>query len=149
MSQRTEWWFSIIRAACATITVMMVLYLIFLVGPVLETRWNPVLDKLQIQSVTPISDKESELFVAFRKRRDCEYVGMAWFRDDGQNGLDRVALVQMRPPGDVTPPNRPLGLQRAGPWHVAIPADQIRTKSVVEVLHRCHPFWMTRTRFYP
>ena len=149
MSRRIEWWVSVIRAACATVTMVTLLYIVFLVGPAMETRWNPVLDKLQIQSITPLSDKESELYVAFRKRRDGEYVGMAWFRDDGEAGLERVALVQMRRPGDVTPPNRPLGLQRAGPWHVAIPAGEVRARSVVEVLHRCHPFWMTRTRFYP
>jgi hypothetical protein len=126
-----------------------VAYLFFVVGPVAETRFWPVLGKLEVTYVSAYDAKSSHVSVQFRKIRDCEYIGMSWFRIDPNGSLERVSMILLRNPHDTSSPNRPVGRFSAGPWHVFIPADELLEVSMVEVFHRCHPFWTTRTHFYP
>lgn len=140
---------TVLKFAFGTTIALSIVTVFFALGPTLETRYWPVLDKLQIKEIRSVGPMESEIYVAFNKRRDCDYKGIAWYRDDGPAGLVRVVIQVLRAPGDIAPPNRPLGYQQSGPWRIALPAAQIRGRSVVETIHVCHWFWVTRTKFYP
>lgn len=144
-----EAFFPAIKAALATGLALLTAVVFWTIGPNIETRYFPVLDKLQIVSIGSVSPTMSEIQVTFTKRRNCEYVGMSWYYRDPVTGIERVALIQGKAPGDETPPNRPLGFQRAGPWKVGIAAGELKGKSFVQAFHFCHGLWTTRTEFYP
>jgi hypothetical protein len=124
-------------------------FTLFTVGPSLETRWFPVVSKLEVLSIEPYGEGQSLIRAAFQKKRDCEYIGAAWFVGDRATEFERVSLVLMRSEGDTSSPNRPLGYQRAGPWIVGVPPYELRNRSFATLTHRCHPFWNSVTNFFP
>lgn len=132
----------------AGITMTVLLITIFVTLPLVETRFFPVVHKLQIDSIEPLGE-QSVIRGTLNKVRQCDYVGVAWFKRNAIGTLDRVQVQTRRDITDVSSPNRPLGRQGVGPWIIAIPADEIRANSVAELTHRCHPFWTTVTHFYP
>lgn len=143
-------WSLMIKATSAAVIFFCTLVVIFTLGPAIETRYFPVVGKLEILRVDRIDDNTSAVYAAFRKLRNCDYLGMAWYRGKrDQDGFERVALVILRQDGDESSPNRPVGYQKSGPWKVSIPAGEIRGNSFVELFHRCWMFWPTRTEFYP
>ena len=141
--------FFAVKAACAAIVFCCTVYVVFLVGPVLETRYHPVVSKLRILSLDTDTSGMSTLQAEFRKLRDCEYLGIAWFVRDAAGSFERVPVILQRRPGDLSSPNRPTGTQRAGPWLVAIPPDTLRNLSFAVLTHKCHLFWVTTTEFFP
>jgi hypothetical protein len=148
--QVTSWWPSIIKGASFSIIVSCFLILFWTIGPYVETHFFPVVGKLTIEKIVPTEDGQSEVYAIFEKKRNCEYIGIAWYRGNRDIGpFERVALVLMRADGDDSSPNRPVGFQRSGPRKVSVPTDEILNNSFVELFHKCHPFWTTRTEFYP
>lgn len=135
----------------AAIIFSATLFSVWIIGPEVETRYAPAVSKLYIESVDTASDPAHALVRAsFTKLRNCEYIGIGWFRASENGTLERVAL-ELRPEhnDDENSPNRPVGYQRAGPWEIYMPADEIVGRSIVRLWHRCHPFWVTLTEFYP
>ena len=106
----------VFTAGCMALTFFATLYAIWIVGPPLETRFWPVVSKLQIISMEPAPDGFTKIRAGFNKLRDCEYVGIAWFVGDRSISFERVVVALNRDPKDTGSPNRPLGYQRAGPW---------------------------------
>ena len=121
----------------------------FNMGPYLETRFWPPVSKLNVLSLTPGDDNTSVLDAEFTKRRDCEYLGISWFKALPDGKFERVPVILLRKDGDTSSPNRPVGTQRAGPWIIGVPPAELRTSSFARLSHRCHPFWLTTTDFYP
>lgn len=145
-------WSFIIKSFSFAIIFVATVATVLTVGPYLETRFFPVLDKLVIDEVTEISPDMTAVRVHFNKRRNCDFLGITWYRGNRNgttDGFYRVELVLLRDPNDTSSPNRPIGYQKAGPWQVAMPAKSIRTESFVDMYHSCNPFWTTRTEFYP
>lgn len=142
-------WPFVIKSICAAIIFFCTMVTIYTLGPLAETRFFPVVGKLQILRMDPLPGKKTAVFAAFEKLRNCEYIGIAWFSGSRQKGFERVPLVLYRQPGDDSSPNRPIGFQRAGPWEIALTAEEVRTRSFAELHHRCHPLWATVTEFYP
>lgn len=146
--------FRFVRLAVVTISAalifVMTLYSLFIIGPWIETNFNPVVGKLQIDSIEAGEEPgTSILHVRFNKVRDCQYLGLAWYRGTKVTSFERVPVVLVRKPGDTSSPNRPVGIQRAGPWIVSLSPEELRQNSFAELFHRCHPFWTTKTEFYP
>jgi hypothetical protein len=143
-------WIWIFKAFASAIIFASTLGVLYAVGPWVETRFFPVVEKLQILRAEPGDDGATTvLHAAFRKIRDCEYIGMSWFRGDRAESFERVPVVLMRREGDTSSPNRPLGYQRAGPWVIHVPPDELATKSFAILHHRCHGLWTSNTEFYP
>ena len=134
-----------------TMAAVVLLSLIWTVGPWLETRvWpGPVVAKLKILKIEMLTLEKSLVYAEFEKLRDCDYDGIAWYKGKRDGVFDRVLIVTRRDPADISSPNRPLGLQRAGPWEVALTREEILTNSFAELRHKCWPFWSTTTPFYP
>lgn len=85
--------------------------------------------------------------VQFDKVRSCEFIGISWYDSFG----DRSPIVfeaEARGEQGEIPDTRPvLNGQSSGPWKL-IGIDQL-DGSVAITSHRCHPLWITYTRFYP
>ncbi len=148
MSRRHKWYFGI-KAVAAAFIFFCTLVTLMTAAPMIETRFFPVLDKLEILTVEPLGENLSRVRAAFRKKRNCAYLGIAWYRGKQGDEFERVSVALGRDPGDVSSPNRPVGYQKAGPWDIGMPADEVRGNSFVEVYHQCFFAWTTRTEFYP
>jgi hypothetical protein len=144
-----NWFVLAIKAFCAAIVFFAAAITIYTVGPAIETRLFPVVSKLRILSIAPEGADQSRILAEFTKLRSCEYIGLAWFHRIAPGGFERVPVILLRRPGDDSSPNRPEGLQRAGPWIVGIPPQEIASSSFAQLSHRCHPFWVTTTEFWP
>lgn len=129
-----------------TVAVMLVTF--FVSFPAIESRYFPVVSTLQIGQVQLTTEGRSIVYGSFTKLRACEYLGTTWFKRT-PDGMERVSLELLRSPGDNNAPTRPLGTQFAGPWTVGLSPDELKEGSIVQLLHRCHPFWTTVTNFYP
>lgn len=149
MSPRHQWFVFFVKTFAASVIFIMTGFIVFVVGPVIETKFLPPVSKLQILSMEATPDGQTIIHAAFVKHRDCEYIGIAWYRGTRATGFERVPIILQRSPGDDSSPNRPVGYQTAGPWIVDMPMSEIKNNSFVELFHRCHAFWLTRTEFYP
>lgn len=143
----TVYW--VVQVICATIIGLCTVGAFYSVGPALETTYWPVVSKMQIVHMEPAEEGWVKMRVSFTKLRDCEYVGLAWFKGTRPDDFERVAVMLQRDPSDTGSPTRPLGTQRAGPWRVAVTPEEFKYKSFAQLWHRCHPFWTTVTEFYP
>jgi hypothetical protein len=124
-------------------------YTLFTVGPWVETRFFPVVSKLEILSMVDNGDGTTTIETAFRKLRPCDYVGISWYHGDRATQFSRVPVILMRKEGDVSNPNRPLGYQRSGPWVIGVPIGDLETNSFAELQHTCHEWWTTTTEYFP
>lgn len=149
MYKTTEFVHLTVKTICATFIVICMLAGFYSIGPRLETEWWPVVSKLKIVSMEPGDPGWTKIRVTFTKLRDCEYVGLAWYVGQRPNNFERVAVIIQRDPKDVGSPNRPLGTQRSGPWLIAVDSKEFSRATFAQLQHRCHPFWITTTDFYP
>ena len=147
--ERFRFLMSALFGVIIAITAITTIGAVYVMGPTIETRFFPVVGKLQILKMEAVNEGQTKIWAAFNKIRSCEYVGIAWFRGSRGGQFDRVPLQLLREPDDISSPNRPVGFQRSGPWIVSIPIEEIETNSFVELTHTCHPFWATITEFYP
>lgn len=138
-----------IKVACGVIIAICTVFTLITVGPAIETHMFPVVSKLRITQVSPDVDGNSLVYAEFTKLRNCEYVGISWFHGDPAGEFERVPVILLRKEGDTSSPNRPVGTQKAGPWIIAIPPEEVRSHSFAKLSHRCNPFWLTTTDFWP
>ncbi len=148
MSGKSRFWFRAALSCMYAIIFASTLMIIYTAGPWLETRFWPVVSKLTILQTEMTGPAQTKIWAYFTKMRACDYIGIAWYQIEGDDVI-RVPLQLLREPGDLSSPNRPIGSTKAGPWIVDIPRDLVKSKSYVELQHRCHPFWVTTTEFYP
>jgi hypothetical protein len=140
---------AMLKMLFGSIGLLCGIYSFFMLGPEVETLYRPVLSKLIITEVEEVTPETSMVRAEFTKLRNCEYMGIAWYRGTEANYFDRVSMTPVKDPDDTSSPNRPVGTQSAGPWRLTMKAEEVRKNSFVQVFHRCHPFWTTMTRFYP
>lgn len=142
-------WPILVKISLATITVVMTLYSILLIGPYIEARLFPVLDKLHITSAVEMDNNRIELRVWANKMRNCEYVGLSWYRGSPDTMFSRVPIVLMRSSEMPQDPTRPLGPQSMGPWYLSMSLEDLYQNSFAEVTYRCHILWPTVIRVFP
>lgn len=119
------------------------------IGPWVESAVFPVVSKLVITARHDNGDGTTTIYAYFRKLRDCDFVGISWYRGRQDGEFERVPVQLIRKPGDISSPNRPVGAQRSGPWIIGVPIGEVDTNSFAELTHHCHFLWPTKTRFYP
>jgi len=138
-----------VKTICGTFIALCMIAAFYSLGPRLETEFMPVVGKLKITSMEPWKPGWTLIRVNFKKLRDCEYVGLAWYAGQRPDNFERVAVVVQRDPADTGSPNRPLGTQRAGPWLIAVDSKEFTRGTFAQLQHRCHPFWISTTDFWP
>lgn len=131
--------------------IMGVLWVTFFVNmPMFETRYWPVVGKLNIEKVEPRGENQTAIYASFEKLRACEYISIAWYRGTRTGSFERVPIATLRDPTDEAGTTRPLGFQKAGPWLINMPATEIVGNSFAELTHKCPGIpWLTTTWFYP
>src|SRR5690606_18819338 len=122
---------------------------LLIVAPAIETRWFPPVSKLTILDLRETSDGRTAIDAYFSKVRDCEYIGIAWYEGRPDGAFERVPIILLREEGDTSSPNRPVGSQRAGPWIISLSPEEVRNNSFARLSHRCNPFYITTTDFWP
>lgn len=114
--------------------------------PIISRHIGTILPVVTNVEVDVIAHDEDGLLVdvTFDKVRACEFLGISWYDSLG----DRVhVLFDPNNEGD-SPFTRPVkDRQNAGPWKL-IGLDAL-DGTVAITSHRCNPFWITYTHFYP
>ncbi|WP_127523561.1 hypothetical protein [Mesorhizobium sp. Z1-4] len=128
------------RGAIAAWMMLIAIPLLWPLGPRIEGFLLPVTGKVQVSKVEQRSEGLA-FFVKFTKRRQCEFEAIIWYE-----GPVRLTLT-FEPEAEQQHRTRPVGDQYIGPWLLNGVSDLDGV--VAYVLHRCHPLWMTLTRFYP
>lgn len=131
-----------ITRALLTIGVCMALTpAVFSVGPLVETRLFPVVNQTKIFD-EKVNKTGVEFHLEFHKRRQCEFLGLAWYAGPTRFPV-RFEPDATMPPQSLT---RPIGFHRDGPWQVLGLWSLEQTRAIA--MHRCHPLWITITEFY-
>lgn len=137
-----------IKALAGLFTVFAAILVVWSWGPIVETKFWPAVSKLVVDKTEWNGTESTKIWVHFTKLRNCEFVGITWYKGKATGEFTRVAVVT-RSPNDDSNPNRATGTQAAGPWTIALNPVDLRTDSFAQLLHRCHPFWTTTTDFFP
>ena len=107
-----------------------------------EGIYLPVVKNIEVTEPT-LTEDGLLVDIRFDKVRSCEFLGISWYDSFG----DRAKIV-FEDDGSLVPETRPaLSNQNSGPW-LLIGIDQLDGTLAI-TSHRCHPFWITYTRFYP
>lgn len=148
LPKHNAWAFFFLKVVAGAITFAAVIMTLWTIGPWVETKFFPVVSKLQVDEIVDDNGR-TKLLVHFNKLRSCDYVGIAWFRGTKATSFERVAVELTRSASDQSSPNRPTGLQRSGPWYVSMSKRELQQNSFAVLYHKCHWFWVTETDFYP
>lgn len=141
-----------IKAFCAAVVFVATIWTVWAVGPSAERNWQPVVGKLQILDAKEIEPGITEIHARFRKFRDCEYVGVAWYLGTPSGEFEQVrvqTIVDNEQLSENIAPTLPVGVSIAGPWRIAMSLNDLKDNSFAILTHKCHPFWLTMTNFYP
>lgn len=139
---------AVLKGILASISILLAVYSVFLVGPFLETRFFPVVNSFHILRADTVGPGKVAIDLAFNKRRSCEFISVIWYHGK-PDGMFNRAIIDTTNVANIIY-NRPLGNQRLGPWVLHIPRrDLFNNNSFAEVIHRCHILWPTVSRVYP
>lgn len=121
------------------------LFLFFMqgIGGQIEGRLFPVVDGTTIAISEPVGETRTRIWGEFDKLRDCQYEGLE-FRLGTPGSSIHVDFTF-----EEGAKHRAPGRETFGPWLVHLTEDQLTNRAFSIVYHRCHPFWLTETRFYP
>jgi len=126
--------------------ILILLGFVPLTWPVLaryEGQYFPVIKNVNVEIIEEVRNG-LDVDVTFDKVRQCEFIGMSWYDTFG----DRLQILFEINGEENLPVTRPVREdQDAGPWRL-LGIDNL-DGSVAITSHRCHPLWITYTRFYP
>lgn len=112
------------------------------VGPVIESKAFPVISHFRIAEIRALPDPNTLSFrPAFRKTRECRYLGMTWFvKDDkGQIARHQVQLSKDTYEPTTSPPGEILGSW----WDVGVSDGDREMFGVLH--HSCGLPWESRS----
>lgn len=118
---------------------------IWVVMPVVETKWNPVYSKFKVLSIKNNGAGGSLVEVEYQKFRDCFPQGYAWYQGDFGKYTRQVDVTSTRPVGS---PNLPVGKHHVT-LDVKITPEEFASGITAETFSRCHPLWVTRSVIFP
>ena len=108
-----------------------------------EGRLWPVAQTAEIVSIKPDGAAASIIRLKITLSRSCAYESMSWQRvlPDGSHEsvrIDTAAVFAPAVEGVMTQE-----------WRVAMSVEDLKTRSIAYVWHRCHPLWSVISQFYP
>lgn len=112
------------------------------VGGHVEGWLFPVTTLGVITQTQPIGETSTRIWGHAERLRQCSFEQLIWYLGDRTHHAraDLVFEEGTKVRGD--------GFFDFGPWVVQLTSDQLKDRSFAVVYHRCHPFWLTVTRFY-
>lgn len=126
--------------------MMVILGFVPLIFPLASKYEGDILPVVQNVHVEMIRKTEDGMYVdvTFDKVRSCEFLGISWYDTFG----DRIPILFKSNGEAELPRTRPVrDGQNAGPWRL-LGIDNL-DGSVAIVSHRCHPLWVTFSKFWP
>lgn len=108
-----------------------------------EGRLMPVVRDLRIVEISDTPDGPTVIRAEAHKARRCAFRQVSWGLV-GKDGLETAVGVvnsEIQRLNDVGP-------IRTGPWHIYAPRAEILARGYAVMIHRCHPFFLTRTPVY-
>ena len=121
------------------------LYALFVTyAPIIEGKFFPVVKNTKITIVVQESLRTTIITGESYRIRDCDFRGLEIYKEGVSGGASLVPLEILEPTK-----TRGLGLFTFGPWRVGLTADEIASLGYSIAYHRCHPFYLTQSRFYP
>ena len=132
----------IIYTAVATIVLVFFQPVMSAVSEV-EGKLFPVVSLATVKVETDPTESTSVLISGSAiKYRDCQFEAIDWGFGDSENSVpSAVAFL-------AGPKLREPGRMIFGPWKILMTKDQFENQSFALVKHKCHPGWLTTTRFY-
>lgn len=130
-----------------SIWLMLTVLAVLTLGDELERYLFPVTSDTKIETTEVIGlggTQWTAITGSADKLRDCVFMDLHWYLADPLSGrsvrLDKRFLegTKIRPEGGFT----------FGPWLVKTTPELLMSNTYAEAIHRCHPFWYTRTLFW-
>lgn len=112
-------------------------------GGIVEGRVFPVTRDTELMRIEPDGVNRSLVWGRSVRQRECSFVRLEW--RIGSPHHYAVIDVEFLESSKV----RGGGVFEFGPWRLHATEAQITGRSFATAVHRCHPFWLTETRFYP
>ena len=112
-------------------------------GGRVEGYFFPVTSQVSIIQTEVINPVQTRFWGELKRERQCAFESLEWRL--GELGSSSRADLVFEEGAKV----RGSGLEEFGPWVVQLTPDQLLNRSFAVVRHRCHPFWITVTIFYP
>jgi len=144
------------RIICLTMTLIYKCLLIFLVcaaffinGQEIEKRFFPVVTDSEIIRSETVSATSVDAWFVFEKKRNCTFVDLDFYTIDPVNGRHHRVLYEFLSDKGLPPASRPVGKQFGGAWRIEISPEAFTGEILAIVHHRCHPFWVTESQFFP
>lgn len=144
----------IARALSGLLTLAVLLAAVmgvWTVGPLLETKLWPVLDKITITKAEVVSPYQTRIWVRFRKKRQCVIIGVYWYKGSRDGLFESIRFAVEKPLPAAKGRafyTRPVGWQNAGPWLMDTPLADLLDRSFADAQHECHKAWPTISHYY-
>jgi hypothetical protein len=127
----------------AAMALILAIWLGGIYGGKIEGRYFPVVVNTAVTEIERVGDIESRVWGSSEKVRQCAFERIEWYIGS-EDAYSRVAVSfeersKARPDGDLS----------FGPWLIRMTPEEVLHRSFAVVVHRCHPLWLTETRFYP
>lgn len=130
------------------IALMLVFIGMLYWGPGLEGKYLPVASVTNIVEVKETGNEEVEIFLQFKKVRNCEYKQLSWYIVDPVSGdLNLVPWLSVELGGNRGV-SRPTGPTTTGPWRIGMSKLDFEQHSLAVAKHQCHFLWPTISNFY-
>ncbi len=112
-------------------------------GGIIEGKAWPVVSVVKIDVVEDVDNNGwAEVAGSFEKLRNCTLHSLEWYWVGEQNDV-RVHVKR------TAEPIRVAGDQTFNQLMVHMPYWEIEKRSYAIAYHKCHPLWITQTKFYP
>lgn len=111
-------------------------------GGAVEGFVFPVVVDVEISETEQLEGGMTRIWGSFYKARECDFEDLAFFL--GTPGTDARVSLEFEEGSRL----RENGQFDYGPWLVQMTPGQLRAGSYSVVRHRCHPLWLTETRFH-
>lgn len=135
--------------AVPTVLFLIIVGIIPVIWPIMSKYEGKVLPVVKNVEVDILEKSEDSIIISvvFDKVRACEFIGISWYDSFGDRLPILFTAAYENKVEGTFPKTRPaIPGQSAGPWKL-IGVDKL-DGSMSIVSHRCHPLWLTYTRFY-
>lgn len=121
-------------------TFVVFLPLLFNLSHWAETTFRPVIVDPHV-TYEPLPDGGVSVKLSYTKVRDCEFLGISWYRGPVRlivdDSVDKNFMPRSSLPGPVV----------RGPW--VVQGIEMLEGTRAAIWHKCHPLWPLYNRLYP
>lgn len=134
----------LIFSTLGAVLAIILIWFATIIGPKIESVIFPIVRNVQVQKFEFIDKSHTQILGSAEKLRECTFLKLEWYygKPDSAHVLVPVKFLE----GNKI---REGGLFDFGPWEISLGVDQIKNQTFAIVYHRCHPFWVSETKFFP